>query len=284
MILFNLIKKIFLYIIGSLYFFEFNKTNKIFVKKSDTIFILGSGSTINEINNKQWKNIKKHTSIGFNYFMFHDFIPDSYLIEPVRRNHDLLYKNLIKLIKVKKKYLSKTKIIMHRMGCYKIIKYHFKNYGIDFKLFTPFDFGCKTNEKLKKILNSPLMKLSNYFFLPAQGCASVERIILSAYLQGFKKIVLCGVDLNNNEYFFYKKADYENNLKKNAIAIKKFNNCHHAKNIHVTNDIQKCKMGITISEILKIYNKHFKKNNVNLFILNKKSALSEFLPIYKFNI
>lgn len=284
MILYYLFKKTVLYLLSSIILLEFNKTSKIFIKKSDTIFILGSGSTINEINEKQWKNIKKHSTIGFNYFMFHNFIPDSYLIEPERVKDLLLCKNLINLIKKKKKYLSKTKIIMHRMGCYKIIKYCLKNYSIDFKLFTPFDFGFKTNIQIKKFLNSSLIKFSNYFFLPAQGCASVERIVLSAYLHGFKNIVLCGVDLNNNEYFFYKKTKYENELKKNAQIIKIFNKKHHAKNIHATNDVNKAKKGIAVSEILKIYNAHFKKNNVNLFVLNKKSALSKFLPIYNFKL
>ena len=171
---------------------------------------------------------------------------------------------------------------MHRMGCYKIIKYYLRKHNIDFKLFTPFDFGFKTNVELKKILSSPLIKLSNYFFLSGQGCASVERIVLSAYLNGFKNIVLCGVDLNNNEYFFYKKTKYENELKKNAQTIKKFNKRHHGKNIHATNDVNKAKKGIKIAEILKVYNTHFKKNNVNLFVINKKSALSKFLPIYNF--
>ena len=110
MILYYLFKKTVLYLLGSIILLEFNKTSKIFIKKSDTIFILGSGSTINEINEKQWKNIKKHSTIGFNYFMFHNFIPDSYLIEPERIKDFLLCKNLINLIKKKKNIYLKQKL------------------------------------------------------------------------------------------------------------------------------------------------------------------------------
>jgi hypothetical protein len=281
MMIYFFIKKLFLHYFGMLFFFELNKTNKIFKKKTDTIFILGSGSTINEIGQEEWLHIKKNTSVGFNYFMFHDFIPDSYLIEPERKSDFLMCRNLIKLIKIKKEYLSKTKVIMHRMGCYKILKFYLKSFKINYKLFTPFDFGFKNVDKLDKILNSFFLSLINIFFVPAQGCASVERIVLSAYLSGYKKIVLCGVDLNNNEYFFYEKTKYKNILYKNARIIKKENNKHHAKNIHATNDINKAKQGIKISEILKVYNNYFKRNNVELYILNKKSVLSEFLPTYK---
>jgi len=275
------IKKLFLHYFGMLFFFEFNKTNKIFKKKTDTIFILGSGSTINEISQEEWLHIKKNTSVGFNYFMFHDFIPDSYLIEPARKSDFLMCRNLIKLIKINKEYLSQTKVIMHRMGCYQILKFYLKKNKINYKLFTPFDFGFNSINKLDKILESFFLKIINVFFVPAQGCASVERIVLSAYLSGYKKIVLCGVDLNNNEYFFYQKGKYENVLKSNAKIIEKYNKVHHSKNIHVTNDAKKAKQGITISEILKVYNNYFKKNNVELYTLNKKSVLSDFLPIYK---
>lgn len=281
MMIYFFIKKLFLYYFGMLFFFELNKTNKIFKKKTDTIFILGSGSTINEISQEEWLHIKKNTSVGFNYFMFHDFIPDSYLIEPERKSEFLMCRNLIKLIKIKKEYLSKTKVIMHRMGCYKILKFYLKKNKINYKLFTPFDFGFNSIDKLDKILDSFCLKVINVFFVPAQGCASVERIVLSAYLSGYKKIVLCGVDLNNNEYFFYQKSKNENVLKSNAKIIEKYNKVHHSKNIHVTNDANKAKQGITISEILKVYNNYFKKNNVELYTLNKKSVLSDFLPTYE---
>ena len=275
------IKKLFLHYLGILFFFEINKTNRIFKKKTDTIFILGSGSTINEIGQEEWLHIKKNTSIGFNYFMFHDFVPDSYLIEPERKKDFERCRNLIRLIKTKKKYLSKTYVIMHRMGCYQMLKFYLKKNKINYKLFTPFDFGLNSIKKLDKILNSFFLKIINVFFVPAQGCASVERIVLSAYLSGYKKIVLCGVDLNNNEYFFYQKGKYENILKSNARILEKYNKFHHSKNVHSTNDTNKAKQGITISEILKVYNKCFKKNDVELYTLNKKSVLSDFLPTYE---
>ena len=259
MMIYFFIKKLFLHYFGMLFFFEINKTSRIFNRKTDTIFILGSGSTINEISQEEWLHIKKNTSVGFNYFMFHDFVPDSYLIEPERKKDFERCRNLIRLIKTKKEYLSKTHVIMHRMGCYQMLKFYLKKNKINYKLFTPFDFGFNSINKLDKILDSFFLKVINVFFVPAQGCASVERIVLSAYLSGYKKIVLCGVDLNNNEYFFYQKGKYENILKNNAKILEKYNKFHHSKNIHTTNDTSKAKQGITISEILKVYNNYFKK-------------------------
>ena len=50
-------------------------------KKSDTLFILGSGSTINKISDKQWGKIDDHDSIGFNFWLVHDFVPDFFKFE-----------------------------------------------------------------------------------------------------------------------------------------------------------------------------------------------------------
>ena len=50
-------------------------------KQSDTIFILGSGSSINHISPARWKAIAQHDTIGFNFWPFHAFVPKLYFIE-----------------------------------------------------------------------------------------------------------------------------------------------------------------------------------------------------------
>ena len=36
-------------------------------KKSDTVFIVGSGESINDLSEKEWDIIKRHNIIGLNY-------------------------------------------------------------------------------------------------------------------------------------------------------------------------------------------------------------------------
>src|SRR5690606_5685681 len=50
-------------------------------KRSDTIFLLGSGPSINRITAQQWANIKQHDSIGFNFWLAHKFIPTFYMLQ-----------------------------------------------------------------------------------------------------------------------------------------------------------------------------------------------------------
>ena len=58
---------------------RFIKSNIFKNKNSDTLFILGSGESINSI--KIWDKIRSHDSIGFNYFIFNNFVPSFYILE-----------------------------------------------------------------------------------------------------------------------------------------------------------------------------------------------------------
>lgn len=49
------------------------------LRTSEKLFILGSGLSINEI--VDWAHIAAHDSVGFNFWLIHDFVPDFYFIE-----------------------------------------------------------------------------------------------------------------------------------------------------------------------------------------------------------
>ena len=55
------------------------------LKTSDTVFILGSGWSINEITDARWSIIARHDSIAMNFWPFHPFVPRIYLFENIIR-------------------------------------------------------------------------------------------------------------------------------------------------------------------------------------------------------
>ncbi|MCL2825571.1 MAG: hypothetical protein FWD57_16385, partial [Polyangiaceae bacterium] len=50
-------------------------------KNSDTVFILGSGSSINAISEDRWRGIRRHDSFGFNFWLLHRHVPTLYATE-----------------------------------------------------------------------------------------------------------------------------------------------------------------------------------------------------------
>src|SRR5438105_10010101 len=54
-------------------------------KRSNTLFVLGSGASVNEISPERWKVIARHDSVGFNFWLVHPFVPTYYFLEVIRR-------------------------------------------------------------------------------------------------------------------------------------------------------------------------------------------------------
>jgi len=57
------------------------KDLKARVKKSERVYILATGSSINNYTDEDFSEIGLHDSIGINFFTIHDFIPSLYSIE-----------------------------------------------------------------------------------------------------------------------------------------------------------------------------------------------------------
>jgi hypothetical protein len=53
-------------------------------KKSDTLVILGSGKSINEISKIHWEEFAGYDTIGFNFWPVHSFVPSFYFFETPR--------------------------------------------------------------------------------------------------------------------------------------------------------------------------------------------------------
>jgi len=59
------------------------ETNVLRIKNSDTVFLLGSGPSINAIPKEKWSAIAKHDSMACNFWLFHKFVPTFYFYEAI---------------------------------------------------------------------------------------------------------------------------------------------------------------------------------------------------------
>jgi hypothetical protein len=214
--------KFFLKCIKSIILILFNyhtyKTNIFKNKASDIIFILGSGSSIN--NFKFWNCVKKKDSIGFNFFLFHKFIPNFYIFETPNINNNNQFKSQLELIDYKLSKNAgyrKVQFFLKIRPGYSQISKIFKKNKINFSTILDFNFNLK-KKKFIKFIRNKFFFLFNYFFLCGHGVGTLEKICLKAFFSGYKSIVLCGVDLNNTNYF---KGLIENHF----TVIKTFDGC-----------------------------------------------------------
>lgn len=259
-------------------------------------FILGSGTSVNDLTAEEKKFINNSTSVGLNFFFLSDLYPKYLFWEHNQLGLDML-KFYSKTLKNKKLNTSKYRP--------SIILYHgILNEVNDIRKFNKYFnsisiyniariFYLKIN-KLKGMYNylfhSSVLKLSNHGMIYGLH-SSVDRIMFLALASGYQEIIFVGVDLKDSKNF-WDKLKFNQNIKKELNLLKSKN----SKEVHIVEkkianynninfQIKKSAIEKTpLSEIIKITNEHFSVKGIKFYTYSKKSKLSKFLPTYKFPI
>ena len=193
---------------------EFKKESK-----SDTVFILGSGPSINELKNSDWELISKNDSWGFNYWFCHDHIPDCFFAQSEVKSffNDLKFfselDNLMAQMLIDKKVQYEKVRFYLRGDSVNDYTFHETQFGKTI-LFNNFNYyfiselvvSSKNKVMPFKLINkihklgffssttkhSPIPKLGN----------TITELISLAIMAGYKNIVLCGIDMNDGGHFY----------------------------------------------------------------------------------
>jgi hypothetical protein len=251
---------------------------------SDTLFILGSGPSVNLLNDENWQLIKDSDSIGINKFLAHSFVPTFFHYE-VEKDYLWQMKNGLQLRKVD--YLN-TPIIINAWH-WDIIDNGIND--LDFlnheNLFfsIPSRFSGLSIDSIGNLLfniyNGSLPKKNNFLF---HHSSSLILMVSFAVMMKYKNIVLVGFDLYDNDYFYHSNNKYINECKHIYMnnTIKNFENKEFAKHSTTLNhEMGKVFENGTLETMFS-----FKKNvlnplNINIYSTSKKSLLNEFIDPYE---
>lgn len=176
-------------------------------KRSNTIFILGSGSSVNDLTDADWAFIGTHDSIGFNYWLLQDFVPTFYFVElgTASLAED---EYILRLLDRRLPDLGGMPIIVES-------KCWLRHDGVTSRLprrlrsqvffYAPYYLRTTSFDVVEW-----LMRRGRWFWRYG-SCdlraivhhrASLSAIVLFAFLAGYEEIVLAGVDLSNSVYFW----------------------------------------------------------------------------------
>ena len=185
-------------------------------KKSDTVFLLGSGPSINKINKTDWDQIKLKDSWGFNYWFCHDHVPDcffaqSHLKSPEGPEFDLNMDNLM------------TQMLIDKVSQYKNVRFYIRGDNVNKYIFHKSKFGkailsnnlncffmselvvsstinIKPNYIIKKLCEFGFFSKS-YDKTPIPKLGNTITELISTLISGYMKIILCGIDMNDESTF-----------------------------------------------------------------------------------
>lgn len=246
----------------------------------NTLFILGSGASVCELNKTNFSHIRNNVSIGINTWPLHPFVPDFYAFEYFRnpgKKVDLLSEALQRdeVLSKKPYFLIKDSVLS--ASSYQCIR-------IPAKLkdrmlyYTSLPILTRDVSLLSQAYHD-LIQLQAAEWIPlcctADRGASIVRIASLSVLLGFKNIVFVGVDLNNTQYFWQKDEG----------IIKRWNTAELSSGqtgkVHKTDDPSETRF--TVTEVLQAMQEVARVNyGVSMWTTSSKSALSSFLNLYDF--
>lgn len=185
------------------------------VKTSDTLFVLGSGPSINDISPKRWADIAKDDSVAFNFWPFHPFVPRMYFFESI--SYDDAENNC-----TPEMFKNFRQMLSDRAEAYRDVVKVITDVGLHQsrqliwelpETWKPNLFAAYTVPVLARTtdeLTAGVRYLSRHraFCLACRiewffkYCGTLSAMITLGARMNYRRIVLCGVDMGKQVYFF----------------------------------------------------------------------------------
>src|SRR6202790_4802658 len=185
------------------------------IKSSDTLFVLGSGPSINRISAERWRLIAAHDTVGFNWWLYHSFVPKFYFLEVIEKevSPEAFEAYLTLASRRAVDYASTIKIAMefHKLGTQTL--YHLppefrKNLFVAHKVEAPARNEAELAQALRYLQGRGAFQVTGRFSSLLKYAASLTTMLVFALKLGYKRVVLCGIDFKTPDYFFHDRPLY----------------------------------------------------------------------------
>lgn len=242
-------------------------------RKSDTVFVFGSGYSLNDISDEHWLEIQKHDTVGFSGFGVHqDWIDlDYYLIRGWAEHWDGVVnwkshaQEFQKILEKNARLEQTTFILQHEFSalfCNSLLTLSYLPQKARALLY-------KTSPKSHKPSSSMDQGLCH-------NTGTLFDAVHFAFVGGWKKIVLIGVDLYDSRYFWLNEDETEDIVDGKMIRAVRNDRGDRYDETHST-----VRNGVV--DQLEKWAVHMQTEHVSLECYNEKSLLVPTLPIYKIN-
>jgi hypothetical protein len=219
-------------------------------RRSDTVFIFGSGYSLNAISASEWQQIARHDTVSFRAFPKQSFIRADYHVtgevdfldeyaERLRENP--LYRDTVFVVQKGWRAYNGNNLIGRRLlnpGS-RIFRYQRICRGV----FAPPSRDFKTGL--------------------VHGYGSVVSVTNFAYLMGWRTIVLAGIDLNDKRYFWLPPTETRTYEKPGITVESTFTGA------------------ADIVSMLGRWGELFEREGVKLWVHNPHSLLTRVLPVFR---
>jgi hypothetical protein len=185
------------------------------IKTSDTVFVLGSGWSINEISNRRWKAISLHDSIALNLWPIHPFVPRIYLFENTNQSEGLIHEAFLGVFQKRAAdYREVVKIIseIHSLSAGQLVFEMPPGFRPNLYVGYSTTIAAQTEREfisgIRYLRGHGIFDPENHIHWHFKQAGSVVTAISLAARMNYRRIVLCGIDLGKAEYFYHHSERY----------------------------------------------------------------------------
>ena len=257
--------------------FDFDRMGGRLTGKGQRVFyVLGSGSSIEELSPENFDTISREVSVGINAWALHDFIPNIYAFEPVPERDSDHYSTMQLLDREDVVSRKPTIMFLKPRNPIEVEQLRMVPVALQSRTLLYGRFQPYTRETmnlagdLNMVWNLASRKLS---VLPDSG-ASIVRMAFLGLLLGFSKIVFVGVDLNHTEYFWEKNPGYLEKFGRSVFSSGQKKSTHET----LTTDNR----AFSVLDMVVALHNVARQCGVSVEVVSSRSLLADYLPLHEF--
>ena len=230
-------------------------------RRSDTIFVFGSGASLNELSPRELEEFEEHDTLGFNWFVRQRFLRCDYHVVREITDDDLdprvwrpAVEEYFRLVR-ESPFFAATVFVVQ--SGFRAIN---GNRAIALKLLPPGARVFRFRSLVGRWDLSPSLGQGL-----AHRHATLEECVNFAYLLGWNRIVLVGVDLYDRRYFWLGPDETRETDRRRGAS---------ASDAHRT-------ATTGLIEQMGDWGLRMQTSNVALEVYNPRSLLADVLPVYR---
>lgn len=227
-------------------------------RRGDTVFVFGSGNSLNEIGAAEWEHIAEHDTFGFNWFVRQRYVRcDFHLVRQIADSNertvwDPQIREYFELLSSSPWFANAVLLVQHELRA--------RGANLGFQLgVVPrehryFPWRTRKGDRLSRTFASGL----------PHAHSTLSDTINAAYLTGWRRIVLVGVDLYDRRYFWLAEGETRSvDVQRSAT----FADPH-------------TQAATGLSGLLARWAEELEREGVALEVYNPRSLLAGTLPVY----
>jgi hypothetical protein len=239
-------------------------------KNSNTLFILGSGSSINNISEARWRAIARHDTAGFNFWPFHPVVPKFYFIEAISHSEQPdMYPAYRELAERRQNdYRSTLRVATNLKHDVVFPGDWWKDMRTIYVVPIAARNASEIRAGLKYLERKKLFAPSFHIELLYKQASTLSSLLSFAIRMQYDRVVLCGVDLRDSRYFYQAAGSFLQGTVPQFLPPE----APHPTNVAIP-------WNTPVKEVvLEMYKHLLEPGGIELFVENRSSALFPEVP------